>query len=214
MQAYPGRNYTLMKIICVGLNYRKHAAEMGRPLPLEPMIFLKPDSALLKKNKPFFLPDFSKNLQFEAEVVLRISKLGKGISAKYAGRYYDALTVGIDFTARDLQHRFSQAGHPWELSKTFDGSAPLGTFIPAEKFRNHSDIGFTLEINGERRQEGNTSDLIFSFGEIIEYVSRFYTLKTGDLIFTGTPSGVGPVKKGDNLVARLAGETVLDFFVR
>jgi 2-keto-4-pentenoate hydratase/2-oxohepta-3-ene-1,7-dioic acid hydratase in catechol pathway len=203
-----------MKIICVGLNYRKHAAEMGRPLPEEPMIFLKPDSALLKKNKPFFLPDFSKNLQFEAEVVLRISKLGKGISAKYASRYYDALTVGIDFTARDLQHKFSQAGHPWELAKTFDGSAPLGSFVPAEKFQSHSDIGFSLEVNGETRQEGNTSDLIFSFGEIIEYVSRFYTLKTGDLIFTGTPSGVGPVKKGDNLVARLAGETVLDFYVR
>jgi 2-keto-4-pentenoate hydratase/2-oxohepta-3-ene-1,7-dioic acid hydratase in catechol pathway len=203
-----------MKIICVGLNYRRHAAEMGRPLPQEPMIFLKPDSSLLKKNKPFFLPDFSKNLQFEAEVVIRISKLGKGIAAKYAHRYYDALTVGIDFTARDLQHRFSQAGHPWELSKTFDGSAPVGTFMPAEKFINHTDISFTLEVNGEVRQEGNTSDLIFGFPEIIEYVSRYYTLKTGDLIFTGTPSGVGSVKKGDNLVARMAGETVLDFFVR
>ena len=203
-----------MKIICVGLNYRKHAAEMGRPLPQEPMIFLKPDSALLKKNKPFFLPDFSKNLQYEAEVVLRISKLGKGIAAKYAHRYYDALTMGIDFTARDLQHRFSQAGHPWELSKTFDGSAPVGTFIPAEKFPDHAAIGFTLEVNGEMRQEGNTSDLIFGFSEIIAYVSRYYTLKTGDLIFTGTPSGVGTVKKGDNLVARMAGESVLDFFVR
>ncbi len=203
-----------MKIICVGLNYRKHAAEMGRPLPQEPMIFLKPDSALLKKNKPFFLPDFSKNLQFEAEVVLRISKLGKGIAAKFAHRYYDALTVGIDFTARDLQHRFSQAGHPWELSKTFDGSAPVGTFLPAEKFVNHADISFALEVNGEVRQEGNTSDLIFGFPEIIEYVSKYYTLKTGDLIFTGTPSGVGPVKKGDNLVARIGGEAVLDFFVR
>jgi len=203
-----------MKIICVGLNYRKHAAEMGRPLPQEPMIFLKPDSALLKKNKPFFLPDFSKNLQFEAEVVLRISKLGKGIAAKFTHRYYDALTVGIDFTARDLQHRFSQAGHPWELSKTFDGSAPVGTFLPAEKFVNHADISFALEVNGEVRQEGNTSDLIFGFPEIIEYVSKYYTLKTGDLIFTGTPSGVGPVKKGDNLVARIGGEAVLDFFVR
>jgi 2-keto-4-pentenoate hydratase/2-oxohepta-3-ene-1,7-dioic acid hydratase in catechol pathway len=178
------------------------------------MIFLKPDSALLKKNKPFFLPDFSKNLQFEAEIVLRISKLGKGIAAKYAHRYYDALTVGIDFTARDLQHRFSQAGHPWELSKTFDGSAPVGTFLPSERFVNHADIGFTLEVNGEVRQEGNTSDLIFGFSEIIEYVSGYYTLKTGDLIFTGTPSGVGQVRKGDNLVARMAGETVLDFFVR
>lgn len=203
-----------MKIICVGLNYRKHAAEMGRPLPPEPMIFLKPDSALLKKNKPFFIPDFSKNLQFEAEVVLRISKLGKGIDSRYAHRYYDALTVGIDFTARDLQNKFSQAGHPWELSKTFDGSAPVGTFLPAERFPNPTDISFSLEVNGEMRQEGNTSDLIFSFADIISYVSQFYTLKTGDLIFTGTPSGVGPVRKSDNLVARLAGETVLDFFVR
>ncbi len=203
-----------MKIICVGLNYRKHAAEMGRPLPPEPMIFLKPDSALLKKNKPFFIPDFSNNLQFEAEVVLRISKLGKGIDSRYAHRYYDALTVGIDFTARDLQNKFSQAGHPWELSKTFDGSAPVGTFIPAERFASPTDISFSLDVNGETRQEGNTSDLIFSFAEIISYVSKFYTLKTGDLIFTGTPSGVGPVRRGDNLVARLAGETVLDFFVR
>lgn len=203
-----------MKIICVGLNYRNHAAEMGRPLPPEPMIFLKPDSALLKKNKPFFIPDFSTNMQYEAEIVLRISKLGKGIAARYAKRYYDALTVGIDFTARDLQHRFSQAGHPWELSKTFDGSAPIGSFVPADLFANQSDISFSLEVNGETRQVGNTSDLIFSFADIIEYVSRFYTLKTGDLIFTGTPSGVGPVKRGDNLVARLAGETVLDFYVR
>ena len=203
-----------MKIICVGLNYRNHAAEMGRPLPPEPMIFLKPDSALLKKNKPFFIPDFSTNMQYEAEIVLRISKLGKGIAARYAKRYYDALTVGIDFTARDLQHRFSQAGHPWELSKTFDGSAPIGSFVPADLFANHSDISFSLEVNGETRQVGNTSDLIFSFADIIEYVSKFYTLKTGDLIFTGTPSGVGPVKRGDNLVARLAGETVLNFYVR
>lgn len=203
-----------MKIICVGLNYRKHAAEMGRPLPSEPMIFLKPDSALLKKNKPFFIPDFSNNLQYEAEAVLRISKLGKGIDSRYAHRYYDALTVGIDFTARDLQNKFSQAGHPWELSKTFDGSAPVGTFMPADRFSDPADISFSLEVNGETRQEGSTSDLIFSFAEIISYVSRFYTLKTGDLIFTGTPSGVGPVRRGDNLVARLDGEVVLDFFAR
>ena len=159
-----------MKIICVGLNYRNHAAEMGRPLPPEPMIFLKPDSALLKKNKPFFFPDFSTNIQYEAEIVLRISKLGKGIAARYAKRYYDALTVGIDFTARDLQHRFSQAGHPWELSKTFDGAAPIGSFVPADLFANHSDIRFSLEVNGETSQVGNTSDLILSFADIIEYV--------------------------------------------
>ncbi len=203
-----------MKIICVGLNYRKHAAEMNKPVPSEPLIFLKPDSAILKKNKPFFIPDFSADVQYEAEIVLRISKLGKGIPAKYAERYFDALTVGIDFTARDLQKKFSQAGHPWELSKTFDGSAPLGNFIPKERFADLTDINFTLDINGERKQTGNTSDLIFSFNEIISYVSRYYTLKTGDLIFTGTPSGVGPVKKGDNLTARLEEETVLDFFAR
>jgi 2-keto-4-pentenoate hydratase/2-oxohepta-3-ene-1,7-dioic acid hydratase in catechol pathway len=203
-----------MKIICVGLNYRKHAAEMKRPLPSEPMIFLKPDSAILKKNKPFFIPDFSDDVQYEAEIVLRISRLGKGIAPGYAARYYDALTVGIDFTARDLQHKFSQAGHPWELSKTFDGSAPLGTFLPSERFSDPDAISFTLEVNGEMRQEGNTSDLIFGFDSIISYVSRYYTLKTGDLIFTGTPSGVGPVHKGDNLVARLGQETVLDFFAR
>jgi 2-keto-4-pentenoate hydratase/2-oxohepta-3-ene-1,7-dioic acid hydratase in catechol pathway len=203
-----------MKIICVGLNYRKHAAEMNKPVPSEPLIFLKPDSAILKKNKPFFIPDFSADVQYEAEIVLRISKLGKGIPAKYAERYFDALTVGIDFTARDLQKKFSQAGHPWELSKTFDGSAPLGNFIPKERFADLTDINFILDINGERKQTGNTSDLIFSFDEIISYVSRYYTLKTGDLIFTGTPSGVGPVKKGDNLTARLEEETVLDFFAR
>ena len=203
-----------MKIICVGLNYRKHAAEMNKTVPSEPLIFLKPDSAILKKNKPFFIPDFSTDVQYEAEIVLRISKLGKGIPAKYAGRYFDALTVGIDFTARDLQKKFSQAGYPWELSKTFDGSAPLGNFVPKERFADLTDINFTLDINGERKQTGNTSDLIFSFDDIISYVSRYYTLKTGDLIFTGTPSGVGPVKKGDNLTARLEEETVLDFFAR
>jgi len=203
-----------MKIICVGLNYRKHAAEMNKPVPSEPLIFLKPDSAILKKNKPFFIPDFSADVQYEAEIVLRISKLGKGIPAKYAARYFDALTVGIDFTARDLQKRFSQAGYPWELSKTFDGSAPLGNFIPKERFADLTDINFTLDINGERKQTGNTSDLIFSFDDIIAFASRYYTLKTGDLIFTGTPSGVGPVKQGDNLIAFLEKEKVLDFFAR
>lgn len=203
-----------MKIICVGLNYRSHAVEMNLPVPSVPLVFLKPDSALLKKNKPFFLPDFSDDLQFEAEVVLRISKLGKGISPRFAPRYFDALTIGIDFTARDLQRKFAAAGQPWELSKTFDGSAPVGTFVGKEKFSNLNDIGFRLEVNGVERQNGNASDLIFSFSDIISYVSRFYTLKTGDLIFTGTPPGVGPVSKGDNLKAWIGDEPVLDFFVR
>ncbi len=203
-----------MKIICVGLNYRSHAVEMNLPVPSVPLVFLKPDSALLKKNKPFFLPDFSDDLQFEAEVVLRIAKLGKGISPRFAPRYFDALTVGIDFTARDLQRKFAAAGQPWELSKTFDGSAPVGTFVGKEKFSNLNDIGFRLEVNGVERQNGNTSDLIFQFSDIISYVSRFYTLKTGHLIFTGTPTGVGPVSKGDNLKAWIGDEPVLDFFVR
>jgi len=203
-----------MKIICVGLNYRKHITELKWSEPTEPVIFLKPDSSMLKNNKPFFIPDFSNDLHYEAEVVLRISKLGKGIGAKFAKRYYDALTVGIDFTARDMQQRFAKAGMPWELSKTFDGAAPLGRFMPATAFSDHRNIDFRLEINDTPRQQGNTSDMIFSFDAIIEYVSKFYTLKTGDLIFTGTPPGVGPVKKGDNLVAWLGNEKVLDFFIR
>lgn len=203
-----------MKIICIGRNYTEHVAELNHNLPDEPVVFLKPDSAILKKNKPFFLPDFSNELHYEAEIVLRISKLGKGISPRFAGRYFDAITVGIDFTARDLQRKLSAAGNPWEISKTFDGSAPLGEFVNKEKFSNINNIDFRLEINSVVKQEGNTSKMIFSINEIIAYISRFYTLKTGDLIFTGTPSGVGPVKKGDNLVAYLQGEKVLDFFVR
>jgi 2-keto-4-pentenoate hydratase/2-oxohepta-3-ene-1,7-dioic acid hydratase in catechol pathway len=203
-----------MKIICVGLNYRKHIKELNWSEPDEPVIFLKPDSAILKNNKPFFIPDFSNDLHYEAEVVLRISKLGKGISARFAPRYYDALTVGIDFTARDLQQKYSKAGLPWELSKTFDGAAPLGKFIPSTAFADHRKIDFRLEINEKLRQKGNTSDMIFPFDAIIEYVSKFFTLKTGDLIFTGTPPGVGPVSKGDNLVAWLGNEKVLDFYVR
>jgi len=203
-----------MKIICIGLNYRKHAIEMGRPLPDEPVVFLKPDSSILKKNKPFFLPGFSSMIQYETEVVLKISKLGKSIPAKYAYRYYDEVTVGIDITARDIQNRSSAAGLPWELSKGFDGAAPLGRFIHVSSVRDMKNIDFRLEINGKIVQQGNTSDMIFSFDEIIEYVSRFFTLKTGDLIFTGTPSGVGPLKKNDNLIAFLGDEQLLDFMIR
>ncbi len=203
-----------MKIICIGLNYRKHALEMGRPLPPEPVVFLKPDSSVLKKNKPFFLPGFSSMIQYETEIVLKINKLGKSIPAKFAGRYYDELTVGIDITARDIQNRNSAAGLPWELSKCFDGAAPLGTFIPVSSLPDRDNISFRLEINGKTVQQGNTSDMIFSFNQIIEYVSGFFTLKTGDLIFTGTPSGVGPLRRNDNLVAYIGDEPLLDFIVR
>lgn len=203
-----------MKIICIGLNYRKHALEMGRPLPEEPVVFLKPDSSILKNNKPFFLPDFSPMIQYEVEIVVKISKLGKGIEAKYASRYYDELTLGIDITARDIQNRNSAAGLPWELSKCFDGAAPLGKFVPFSSIWNINNLGFRLEINKSIVQQGNTSDMIFSVDEIIAYVSRFFTLKTGDLIFTGTPSGVGPLKKNDNLVAYLEDKPLLDFMIK
>jgi 2-keto-4-pentenoate hydratase/2-oxohepta-3-ene-1,7-dioic acid hydratase in catechol pathway len=203
-----------MKIICIGLNYRKHALEMGRPLPTEPVVFLKPDSSILKNNKPFFLPGFSSMIQYETEVVVKISKLGKGISARFARRYYDELTLGIDITARDIQNRNSSAGLPWELSKCFDGAAPIGKFIPVEAAGNPANLNFRLEINGIVVQQGNTSDMIFSINEIISYVSQFFTLKTGDLIFTGTPAGVGPLKRNDSLVAFLGDEPLLDFMIK
>lgn len=203
-----------MKIICIGLNYRRHAMEMGRPLPAEPIVFLKPDSSILKNNKPFFLPGFSKMIQYEAEVVIRISKLGKGISPKFAHRYFDEITIGIDITARDIQNRNAAAGLPWELSKCFDGAAPIGKFLPVDAAGDLKNLDFRLEINDKIVQQGNTSDMIFGFNEIVSYVSRFFTLKTGDLIFTGTPSGVGPLRKNDKLVAYLGELPVLDFKIK
>jgi len=203
-----------MKIICIGLNYRKHAIEMNRPFPDEPVVFLKPDSSILKNNKPFFLPDFSDEIHYEVEVVIKICKLGKGISAKFAGRYFDEVTVGIDITARDLQSRQSKAGMPWEISKCFDGAAPLGKFIPVNSIKDINNIDFRLEINNRVAQQSNTSDMIFGFNDIIDYVSRFFTLKTGDLIFTGTPSGVGALNLNDNLVAYLGDKPLLDFMIK
>ena len=203
-----------MKIICIGLNYRKHALELGWPLPDEPVVFLKPDSSILKNNKPFFLPDFSIDIHYEVEVVIKISKLGKGISAKFAHRYYDEITLGIDITARDLQNKLRTSGMPWELSKCFDGAAPIGNFIPVTDRTNMANLDFRLEINDKVVQSGNTSDMIFGINEIVEYVSNYFTLKTGDLIFTGTPPGVGPLHKNDNLVAYLGEESVLDFMIK
>jgi 2-keto-4-pentenoate hydratase/2-oxohepta-3-ene-1,7-dioic acid hydratase in catechol pathway len=203
-----------MKIICIGLNYRQHAMEMGWTLPTEPVVFLKPDSALLRKNKPFFLPDFTDNVHYEVEVVVKISKLGKSIAAKYASRYFDELTLGIDITARDIQNRNSEAGYPWELSKGFDGAAPIGAFVPVSSVNDINNLDFRLDINGKTVQQSNTSDLIFSIDKIIEFVSRYFTLKTGDLIFTGTPSGVGQLQRNDHLVAYLGDKPLLDFMIR
>ncbi|NSW95055.1 MAG: fumarylacetoacetate hydrolase family protein [Bacteroidales bacterium] len=203
-----------MKIICIGLNYRNHADEMGWKYPAEPVVFLKPDSAILKNNKPFFLPDFSKEIHYEVEVVVKIGRLGKGISVKYASRYYDDVTLGIDITARDIQSRLSGAGYPWEISKGFDGAAPVGRFLPLSEAGDINNLDFRLDINGRTVQKSNTSDMIFSVDQIISYVSGFFTLKTGDLIFTGTPSGVGRLNINDNLVAWLGDQKVLDFVVR
>ena len=203
-----------MKIICIGVNYRKHALEMGRPLPSEPVVFLKPDSAIIKNNKPFFLPDFSAEIHYEVEVVIKISKLGKGIAPKFAHRYFDEVTLGIDITARDLQRQQGKAGLPWEIAKAFDGSAPLGKFIPVSTLKDIQNIDFRLEINEKIVQQSNTSDMIFGFSDIIAYVSRFFTLKTGDLIFSGTPSGVGQLLKNDNLVAYLDDKPLLDFMIK
>ena len=203
-----------MKIICIGLNYGDHAREMGRTLPDKPVIFLKPDSSLLKNNKPFFIPGFSQNIHYEIEIVLRICKLGRSISEKYAQRYYDQLTLGVDMTARELQSSLSSAGSPWDISKSFDGAAPIGEFITLQEAGDVNDISFRLEKNGETVQSGNTSRLIYNFDQIIAYVSEFFTLKTGDLIFTGTPSGVGPVNRNDRLTGYIGDRKIIDFMIK
>ena len=205
-----------MKIIAVGMNYALHNQELGHVAAgTEPVIFLKPDSALLKDGKPFFLPDFSADLQYEAEVVVRICRLGKHIAPRFARRYYDAVTVGIDFTARDLQRRFRAGGLPWELSKGFDGSAVVGRFVPLEQAGGDVQrLDFRLDIDGREAQRGCTADMLFRVDDILAYVSRFMTLKMGDLLFTGTPAGVGPVAEGQHLEGYLGEEKLLDFHVR
>lgn len=205
-----------MKIIAIGMNYKLHCQELhaGEALPQEPVIFMKPDSAILKEGKPFFLPDFSGRVDYETEIVVRISRLGKNIAPRFASRYYDALTVGIDFTARDLQQKFRNAGKPWELAKGFDGSAVLGEWIPLDTIPDIQDIHFHLDIDGNTVQKGHTADMLFKIDEIIAYVSRFCTLKIGDILYTGTPVGVGPVSVGNHLEGYLENQKLLDFYVR
>ncbi len=205
-----------MKIIAVGWNYPKHNAEMGREENVQkPVIFLKPETALLKDGKPFFLPRFSNRIEHEAELVFRISRLGKNIAPKFAHRYYDAVTVGIDFTARDIQEEARNQGSPWEIAKGFDYSAPIGKFVELPEGVGKADnLDFSLCVNGEKRQQGNSRQMLFPIDEIIAYVSQFYTLKIGDLIFTGTPPGVGAVAIGDHLEGYLGDMRVLDFFVK
>ena len=201
-----------MKIFAIGMNYIEHNKELENTLykPEAPVVFTKADSALLKNGKPFFVPDHLGRIDYEAEIVVRINRLGKNIAERFARRYYDALTVGIDFTARDLQHRLRKAGHPWELCKGFDGSAAIGEWVDIDKVRDAQAVRFRLDRNGQTVQEGCTSDMLFRVDELIAYISRFFTLKTGDLLFTGTPAGIGPVSIGDHLEGYLEDRRVLD----
>jgi 2-keto-4-pentenoate hydratase/2-oxohepta-3-ene-1,7-dioic acid hydratase in catechol pathway len=204
-----------MKIIAVGMNYASHNKEMHHSLELsEPTIFMKSDSALLKDGKPFFIPDFSSEIHYETEIVVKIDRLGKNIAERFASRYYSEVTVGIDFTARDLQRRLRQDGMPWEISKAFDNSAVIGRFIPLEEVGDINRIPFYLEINGKKVQEGNTANWIFPIDRIVAYVSRFFTLKMGDLIYTGTPEGVGPVHINDHLEGFIGERKLLEFNVK
>ena len=205
-----------MKIFAIGMNYIQHNKELDGALykPENPVIFTKCDSALLKDRKPFFIPDWSKQVDYETEVVVRICRLGKSIPRQFAHRYYDALTVGIDFTARDLQRQLRAKGQPWEICKGFDGSAVIGQWIEKEQWRDIQNVNFHLDINGTTVQKGCSSDMIYGVDELIAYISKFFTLKTGDLLYTGTPVGVGPVKVGDHLEGFLEDRKVLDCFCR
>jgi 2-keto-4-pentenoate hydratase/2-oxohepta-3-ene-1,7-dioic acid hydratase in catechol pathway len=203
-----------MKIICIGRNYKEHVKELNNKLPDNPLFFLKPDTALLRNNNPFFIPDFSSEIHYEVELIIKINRLGKTIQPKFAHRYFDSIGIGIDFTARDIQKQCIEKGLPWELAKAFDYSAAISKFLPKSNFSNLDEISFRLDINSKTVQLGNTSQMIFSFDEIISYVSRFITFRTGDIIFSGTPAGVGPVKIGDRLQAYIEEKLMLDFFIK
>ena len=203
-----------MKIICIGRNFVKHIEELKNEVPSEPVFFLKPDTALLQKDQPFYIPSFSNDIHHEIELVLRICKEGKNISEKFASRYYDAITVGIDFTARDIQEKQKKSGLPWEPAKAFDNSAPVGTFVSIDSLADKANIPFYLEKNGTKVQEGSNNLMLHSFEKIISYVSTFITLRKGDLIFTGTPSGVSCVSKGDVLDCYLEGKKMLTMVVK
>jgi len=202
-----------MKIICIGRNYAEHAKEMNSAVPTEPVFFMKPDTALLKEGD-FYLPDFSKDVHHEIELVLKICKTGKHIEEQFAHKYYDEIGLGIDFTARDLQAKCKEKGLPWEKAKAFDNAAPLGKMVKKEDMGDLSNINFELKINGESRQVGNSKDLIFSFDNVISYVSKFVTLKQGDLIYTGTPEGVGQVRIGDKLEGFINGKSFLSLNIK
>lgn len=204
-----------MKIICVGRNYLAHAKELNNEVPGEPVLFLKPDTALLRNNDPFYIPEWSENLHHEVELVVKINRIGKNVEERFAHRYYDQIGLGIDFTARDVQDALKSKGLPWEKSKAFDHSAVISReFVNIDTLPDRKAISFRLDINGQTVQEGNTALMIFSIDTIISQISKYFTLKIGDLIYTGTPAGVGPVKIGDRLEGYLEDQKMFDFFVK
>jgi acylpyruvate hydrolase len=204
-----------MRIFCVGRNYVEHIQELNNERPDEPVIFTKPDTAIIRSGNPFYYPDFSKDIHYETELVLRICKEGKNIEEKFAHKYFDSIGIGIDFTARDLQQKAKEKGLPWDIAKGFNGSAPLSDkFIPVGDIKNLKDINFSLQVSGQLKQQGNTNLMLFSFDYIISYLSKFFTLRTGDYIFTGTPKGVGPVTIGNVLTAYIENEKLLEFEVK
>lgn len=202
-----------MKIICIGRNYVEHIEELGNERPSHPIVFMKPDTALLKNNDPFYFPDFSEDIHHEVELLVKIKKEGKSIDPAFADSYYDEIGLGIDFTARDWQTKLKEKGHPWEIAKSFNGSAPISKFI-SKKDHDITDLNFRLVKNGAEVQSGNTSLMLWNVSEILAYVSKFILLKIGDIIFTGTPKGVGPVKIGDQLQGFLSDEKMFDFEVK
>jgi acylpyruvate hydrolase len=203
-----------MKIICIGRNYAAHAKELNNEIPENPVFFLKPDTSIIRNNAPFYYPDFSTDIHHEVEIVLKINRLGKNIDRKFAHRYYDEIGIGIDFTARDLQNECKKRGLPWEMAKAFEGAAPIGKFLSKASIPDLNSISLRLDINGKTVQNGTSANMLFHFDTIIEYVSKFFPLKIGDLIFTGTPEGVGPVQIGDHLQAYLNEQLMLDFKVK
>lgn len=203
-----------MKIICVGRNYVDHAKELSNPVPKEPLLFMKPDTALLRNNQDFYHPEFSNDIHYECELVFRISREGKYIQRKFVRSYIDGIGLGIDFTARDLQSVAKEKGHPWTLAKMFNNSAPVSQMLPIEDFPAWDKLSFELQVNGELRQKGFSGDMIFNIETLVEFISGFITLKKGDLIFTGTPAGVGRVQVEDHLEASLEGKKLMDFYVK
>lgn len=203
-----------MKILAIGQNYVEHNKELNSKHPDQPVVFMKADTSALRNNKPFYVPDFSQEIHYETELLVKINRIGKNIAPRFAHRYYSEIGLGVDFTARDLQRKLKAEGKPWEIAKAFDNSAVIGNFVPLESVGNIQDIHFRLDLNGQTVQNGHTADMIFPVDELIAYISRFFTLKIGDIIFTGTPAGVGTVKPGDRMQGYIHEQAMFDFQVK